>query len=369
MHLPGYGDPGRSEIVEINEYLKGKYATVLNRLATGAQPANADEQRIADMFKGDRPSAYAAAAQNLRVQQGLRERFRQGLLRSKYYRPTMERIFRSAGLPPELVTLASVESGFHSGARSSAGAVGIWQFTRGTGTQYMRLTRYHDDRLDPTKETHAAAALLRSNYEALGSWPLAITAYNYGTGGTSRAAAEYGGDYNRIVRNYNGPRFGFASKNYYAEFLAALEVHRHEDKYFPDLKYSEVPEPPPVKTDFAPPHRKHNSSRHHSRHTAKSNRHHSSRHGHTVTQARNHNHRHASSKAVASAHSSHHGSSHRVIARGSKKTNHRDRAVREARNHRHRHTSSKAVAAAPSSQKKRGQDAVASEGGKTGSDS
>ena len=278
IHLPGDGDPTRGEVADINDYLKTKYATALNHLATGAAPTNSEEQHIADLFKGQPPSAFAVAAQNLRVQQGLRERFREGLLRSEYYRPTMERIFRSAGLPPELVTLATVESGFYSRAKSSAGAVGIWQFTRGTGKQYMRITRYHDDRFDPTAETRAAAALLRSNYDELGSWPLAITAYNYGTGGTSAAAAQYGGDYDQIVRSYNGPHFGFAARNYYSEFLAALQIHQDEDKYFPDLKYAEVPQPPPVRTDFAPPRharRSHESTRRIIAHRGSRHSHHS----------------------------------------------------------------------------------------------
>jgi hypothetical protein len=286
LHLPGDGDPSRGEIADINDYLKNKYTALLDRLATGQQPANSEEQRIADMFKGESPAAYTVAAQNLRVQEGLREQFREGLLRSKYYRPTMERIFVSAGLPPELVTLATVESGFYSRAKSSAGAVGIWQFTRGTGKEYMRISRYHDDRFDPTTETRAAAELLRSNYDALGSWPLAITAYNYGTGGTSVAASEYGGNYDQIVRSYNGPHFGFAARNYYSEFLAALQIHQDEDKYFPDLKYADAIAPPPIKTDFARPRSRH--SHHGSLHRVVAHRsHHSQHHGHTVHQARN----------------------------------------------------------------------------------
>jgi membrane-bound lytic murein transglycosylase D len=288
IHLRGDGDPTPEEVADINDYLKNKYSATLKRLAAGQPPANSEERRIADMFKGEPSSAYTVAAQNLRVQQGLRERFREGLLRSKYYRPTMERIFRAAGLPPELVTLATVESGFSSRAKSSAGAVGIWQFTRGTGKQYMRITRYHDDRLDPTTETRAAAALLRANYEALGSWPLAITAYNYGTGGTLAAAAEYGGDYDRMVRNYNGPHFGFAVRNYYSEFLAALQIHQDEEKYFPDLKYSETPQPPPVRTDFTPrrrlAHRSLNASVHH---VIAHRRHHAHRRGYLVRRAHN----------------------------------------------------------------------------------
>ena len=262
--LPGEGQPTREDIDWANAYLKIKYGEMLNRLASGHEPSNDDERRVAAMFKGEPASAYAAAAQNLRVQEGLCEQFHEGLLRSRYYRSTMERTFRTAGIPPELVTLAQVESGFHGGSRSSAGAVGIWQFTRGTGKHYMKITRYHDDRLNPDRETVAAAKLLRSNYDTLGDWPLAITAYNYGTGGVARAAGIYGGDYSEMVQHYQGPRFGFAVKNYYSEFLAAMQVHRYEDKYFPGIEDEESIRPAPIKTDFAPPRR--HSRKSHSSH-------------------------------------------------------------------------------------------------------
>jgi membrane-bound lytic murein transglycosylase D len=251
LHLPGEGPPSRSDIDTVNDYLKNKFSGILSRLASGQAPADYEERQVAALFKDEPLSAYSLAAQNLRVQEGMREEFREGLLRSRYYRSTMERIFSDAGLPPELVVLADVESGFYSRAHSNAGAVGIWQFTRGTGRQFMRITAYHDDRLDPTTETEAAAKLLRSNYLTFGSWPLAITAYDYGSAGTEEAAEQYAGDYARIVRNYAGPHFGFASKNYYAEFLAALQINQFEDAYFPDIRYDEAPPPPPVQTDFA----------------------------------------------------------------------------------------------------------------------
>jgi membrane-bound lytic murein transglycosylase D len=273
FHLPGDdGPPSRTDIDWANDYLKIKYADILNHLATGKEPSNDDEREVAALFKGEQPSAYAAAAQNLRVQEGLREQFHDGLLRSRYYEPSMERIFLNAGLPPELVTLASVESGFHCGARSSAGAVGIWQFTRGTGKHYLRITRYHDDRLVPERETIAAAKLLRSNYDTLGDWPLAITAYNYGTGGTARAAGIYGGDYSEMIEHYQGPHFGFAVKNYYAEFLAALQVHRDEEKYFPGIEDEPAIRPAPVRADFAPKHSK-KSHTSHVRHAASKTHH------------------------------------------------------------------------------------------------
>ena len=244
FHMPGDGAPTGEEVEWANAYLKAKYGDILNRLATGQQPVGWDEQRIAVMFKGQPPSAYARAAQNLRVQQGLCEPFHDSLLRSRYYRPRMEQVFIRAGLPPELVALALVESGFSARVRSSAGALGIWQFTRSTGREFLKITRYRDDRLDPVRSTEAAAELLQSNYQALGSWPLAITAYNYGTAGTERAASEFGSDYVKIVRNYNGEHFGFAVKNYYSEFLAADQVYRYQDKYFPGIESEEAPPPP-----------------------------------------------------------------------------------------------------------------------------
>jgi peptidoglycan lytic transglycosylase D len=245
FHMPGEGAASGEEVKWANAYLKDKYAELLNRLATGQQPDGYDEQRVAAMFKGKPLSAYADAAQNLRVQQGLRQPFRAALLRARYYCPRMERVFEDFGLPPELVALAAVESGYHARARSSAGAVGIWQFTRSTGRQFLRITRYRDDRLDPMRSTVAAARLLQSNYDSLGSWPLAITAYDYGTAGMARASAAYGDNLVRILRRYAAPHFGFAVKNYYAEFLAAAQVHKYEDKYFPGIQYEEASPPRP----------------------------------------------------------------------------------------------------------------------------
>ena len=271
-HLPGEGSPNRDEIDWVNNYLKNKYSGILTRLASGNEPMGEDERRVAEMYKGRSPYALRLAADNLRVQEGLKERFREGLLRSKYYRPTMEKIFKTAGLPVELVTLAQVESGFERGARSSAGALGIWQFTRATGKHYMTIRGRHDDRLNPALETQAAAKLLRYNYDTLGDWPLAITAYNYGTAGTARAAEESGSDYCKMLRTYNGPHFGFAVKNYYAEFLAAMQVHQYEGNYFPGIESEPAIAPAPL-----PVYRTQRSA--HLLQVAAPLRHHSHRHG------------------------------------------------------------------------------------------
>jgi membrane-bound lytic murein transglycosylase D len=113
------------------------------------------------------------------------------------------------------------------------GAAGLWQFMRSTGRRFLRIDAAVDERLDPYRETEAAAQLLSYNYRLLGSWPLAITAYNHGAEGVRRARELLGtDDIVRIVRDYHSPSFGFASRNFYVSFLAALSIAQEPEKYF-----------------------------------------------------------------------------------------------------------------------------------------
>ena len=99
----------------------------------------------------------------------------------------IKRIFKEVGVPEELSVLPHVESSFQLQAYSSAGAAGIWQFTRSTGRLYMKVGYEVDERRDPIVAAYAAAKLLKHNYKQLKSWPLAITAYNHGVNGMKRA--------------------------------------------------------------------------------------------------------------------------------------------------------------------------------------
>jgi len=171
---------------------------------------------------------------NIHTQQGIKERFRDGVIRSGRYVEQFRRIMVSQGVPTELALLPLVESSFQN-VRSKAGAVGVWQFTSGTGRSYMRITNKVDERLDPVKSSEAAARLLRDNYSALGAWPLAITAYNHGRGGMLAAQKAHGSDLPTIIGEYRGRVFGYASMNFYSEFLAAVEVYDNYPQYFGEL--------------------------------------------------------------------------------------------------------------------------------------
>ena len=146
----------------------------------------------------------------------------------------MEEIFEREGVPVELTRLPLVESSFNLSATSKVGAAGIWQFMPSTGRLYaMKVSGSIDERRDPLIATEAAARFLKSNYDKLGAWPLAITAYNHGPGGVANAIDTVGSrDIGVIVRSYRGRNFGFASRNFYTEFLAALDVERNHTKHF-----------------------------------------------------------------------------------------------------------------------------------------
>jgi membrane-bound lytic murein transglycosylase D len=101
----------------------------------------------------------------------------------------------------------------------------------------MRVDAAVDERRDPMASTRAAARLLKENYRILGNWPLAITAYNHGTDGIFRGIKAVESDnLVDLIQRYQSPTFGFASKNFYAEFLAVVDIATNSDLYFPFLR-------------------------------------------------------------------------------------------------------------------------------------
>ena len=198
-----------------------------------------EENRSNEYVDGERAriaAAHEVSIERVKAQRGVKERTAAGLKRSNRYIGQMQQIFRDRGLPVELTYLPLIESSFNSNARSHAGALGMWQFMPATGRQYMRVDRAIDERKDPIESTRAAASFLKQAYESLGNWPLAITAYNFGPGGMARAVAEVGSDnLVDVIQKYNSPYFGYPPKNFYAEFLVAVDIGKNPERYFPGL--------------------------------------------------------------------------------------------------------------------------------------
>lgn len=219
--------------------IKKRYVRMIKKIGKGNFKKNGlsdKEMQIYKMLKARYSNKRLRKAYRyVRAQVGQSDRFLEGLKKSGLYIDKMKAIFMSFDLPIELTVLPHVESSFNYNAYSRFGAAGIWQFTHSTGRRFMKINYEIDERRDPITSTIAAAKLLKENYEKLGSWPLAVTAYNHGLYGMKRAKRLVGNNIVDIIEKYRSRIFGFASRNFYAEFLAALDVVRNYKKYFGDI--------------------------------------------------------------------------------------------------------------------------------------
>jgi membrane-bound lytic murein transglycosylase D len=222
----------RNEKREIlNRYVE-RYQIAINRLQKIGKKAleyGPMEQRVLQVYSKRKETLSRLFTEEiyLRTQQGLADEFERAAERANTYLPYMERIFKNRGLPHELTRIAFVESMFNREALSKVGASGVWQFMPNTARIYMTVNSYIDERRSPLKASYGAAMLLETNNKLLKAWPLAITAYNHGAGGMQKAIRTVGSrDLDDIIRRYQAGSFGFASRNFYSEFLAARQVYK-----------------------------------------------------------------------------------------------------------------------------------------------
>ena len=163
---------------------------------------------------------------------GGRSTFERWLKRSGRYMELFRSVLQKEGLPPDLVHLVFVESGFNVNARSYAAAVGPWQFMRSTSQLFgLHVNQWVDERKDPEKATVAAARYLKHLYGIFGDWPLALASYNAGEGTVMRAIKYQG------TTNYWELRLPKQTEVYVPQFMAALAISRDPVKYgFADIE-------------------------------------------------------------------------------------------------------------------------------------
>ena len=163
---------------------KKRITDILTHLSTGEEPRDSAEKRIKRLFekyvKGKKPYKLAMEKKKIRFQEGIKEKFAEGIRRSGQYIDAIEEVFTAQDLPLSIARLPLVESSFNYRAKSSVGAAGIWQFMRSTARNYIRVDHRLDERLDPIMATRAAASYLSRAHKRLESWPLAISSYNHG---------------------------------------------------------------------------------------------------------------------------------------------------------------------------------------------
>lgn len=229
------GDPAASQRMEI--------ADLRARLDGLADAARGDhEAALAEKAAGNEadesvlnaPAAYELEAQmNPEVERWItyytttgRKTFERWWSRSGKYMDLFQATLRREGVPPDLAHLVFVESGFNVHARSYAAAVGPWQFLRSTGRLFgLTINKWVDERRDPEKSTVAAARYLKHLYTIFGDWPLALASYNAGEGRMLRAIKTQG------TTNYWDLHLPRQTEDYVPQFMAALQIGRHPEKY------------------------------------------------------------------------------------------------------------------------------------------
>jgi membrane-bound lytic murein transglycosylase D len=167
----------------------------------------------------------------------MRPTLERALQRGNKYLPSMKSTLREEGVPAEFAYgVPIVESGYSLHATSHAGAVGPWQFIRGTGKRYgLRIDGYVDERRDPEKATRAAARYLRDLYDRFGDWHLALAAYNTGEGNIERIKRKGCEDFWEMRDRGFLPS---ETSEYVPKVLAAMEVASSAKRYGIDVAKS-----------------------------------------------------------------------------------------------------------------------------------
>ena len=220
-----------------------KYIDILDRLSKERAliRLSPEEKRVYHLFdqvNGARGDLFLHAKKEVRLQLGQKDSVLYAIKKSGRYLKEMEKIFENQNLPIELTRIPFLESSFNLEAHSKDGASGIWQFMSKTGKIFLRVSHAEgiDERNHPLKATLAASHLLKQNFQTLKDWPLAVTAYNHGPGGILKAISKIKSrNLGQIIEKYNDNYFGFASKNFYSEFLAMLYVEKYQNKLFGDI--------------------------------------------------------------------------------------------------------------------------------------
>jgi membrane-bound lytic murein transglycosylase D len=175
--------------------------------------------------------------QNIRAQTGQRNKVYQGIINFLPYENFFKHYFDLFQLPQELLGIPFLESSFNTTAHSKVGALGIWQIMPFIARKLLPYNEHIDGRMSPFLSTIASLHLLKQNKRILKRWDLSVTAYNSGTKHLLIAKKKLkvklrNLSLKKVFTMYNHPHLGFASKNFFPEFLALTRVLAYKNLIF-----------------------------------------------------------------------------------------------------------------------------------------
>jgi membrane-bound lytic murein transglycosylase D len=191
--------------------------------------------------KSARTAFFSQLRNRIRTQTGQKDFIRQGIVRSLPYKTFVKKYFSAKKLPEELLAIPFLESSFNPRAESKVGALGPWQFMPLIGSYYLpKKNHLFDYRSNVGLSSVAAGHLMSENIYLMRSWDLAVTAYNSGTKHLMKTRRELASSKKKInleavIKHSDSAHFGFASKNFYSEFLALTRTLAYEEDLFEQI--------------------------------------------------------------------------------------------------------------------------------------
>lgn len=157
------------------------------------------------------------------------------LKRANRYFPVFDTILKHEGIPEDFKYLALIESSLDQRAKSPAGAVGIWQFLKGTGRDFgLQVDNQVDERYHLEKSTRAACKYFKQAYEKYGSWTLVAASYNIGQRRISEELSR------QKVDNYYDLLLVDETSRYVFRILALKEIFKNPVEYGFNLKKEDL---------------------------------------------------------------------------------------------------------------------------------
>lgn len=190
-----------------------------------------------------RKKFFIDLVENLRTQTGQRNFIKDGIVRSLPYKPFLKKYFKKMNLPHELLAIPFLESSFNPKAESKVGALGVWQFMPLIASYYVpkkSVRPSFDYRSNIGVISVAAGYLMKENIQLMKTWDLAVTAYNSGTKHLINSRRNLTHLNRRvtledIIKHSDSEHFGFASQNFYGEFLALVHALAYEEELFDEI--------------------------------------------------------------------------------------------------------------------------------------
>ena len=213
----------------------------LEPYAKGIYRSIKEAKIVLPLKKAPRQAFFNDLHDNMRTQTGQRNYIKDGIIRSLPYRLFLHKYFTEKNLPIELLAIPFLESSFNPLAESKVAATGPWQFMPLIASFFVpKKSTTIDYRSNVGTISVAGAFLMKENFNILKSWDLAVTAYNSGTKHLLRTRRELLKtdkiiNLESVIKNSDSGHFGFASKNFYSEFLALVHALAYEEELFSGL--------------------------------------------------------------------------------------------------------------------------------------